>query len=62
VVRPGDSLWSIAAATVSGHRETSEHSVARYWWRVVEANRPHLPDPADPDLLFAGDVVRLPPL
>lgn len=57
VVRPGDSLWSIAEATVGGPPER----VAAYWARLVRANRPTLPDPADPSLLFPGDVVLLPP-
>jgi hypothetical protein len=35
--------------------------VARYWLRLIEANRSHLPDPADPNLLFPGDVLVLPP-
>lgn len=57
VVRPGDSLWSIAEATIGGPPER----VAAYWERLVTANRPTLPDPADPSLLFPGDVVALPP-
>lgn len=56
-VRPGDSLWSIAEATVGG----PPARVAAYWAELVSLNRPHLPDPADPSLLFPGDVVVLPP-
>ncbi len=58
LVRPGDSLWSIAEATVRG----TPDQVAGYWAELVAANRPTLPDPADPSLLFPGDVVVLPHL
>ena len=58
VVRPGDSLWSIAEATVGA----PPGLVAAYWVELVELNRPTLPDPDDPSLLFSGDVVDLPPL
>ena len=61
-MRPGDSLWSIAAATLAsawGHPPGTP-DLARYWWQVVEANRPYLPIPADPNLLFPGDQVVLP--
>lgn len=58
VVRPGDSLWSIAEDTVGPH---SRH-LATYWAAMIDLNRPVLPDPANPSLLFAGDVVLLPPL
>jgi len=62
VVRPGDSLWSIAAEAARSRHVHAPGAIAAYWWRVVEVNRPHLPDPDDPDLLFPGDVVRLPPI
>jgi hypothetical protein len=61
---PGDHLWAVAERTVAAARgrDPVEREVARYWRRLVELNRPHLPDPADPDLVFPGDVVRLPPV
>jgi nucleoid-associated protein YgaU len=61
VVRPGDSLWSIAEEALldlNGHVE--DRDVVRYWRRVVEANRSALADPANPDLIFAGQVIALP--
>jgi nucleoid-associated protein YgaU len=64
-VRPGDHLWSIAAATLTAAHPDDppdEEAVAAYWWQVVTVNRPHLPNPADIDLLYPGDVVTLPPL
>jgi hypothetical protein len=63
VVTPGDSLWSIAEATlVADEREPDDEAVATYWRAVVEANRDALTDPENPDLIFPGQVVRLPEL
>jgi len=62
VVRPGDDLWSISASVLAarlGH-EPDEHAVAALWLRVIELNRPNLADPANPDLIFAGEVVAIP--
>lgn len=61
---PGDHLWSVAERTLATEqrRFPAEREVARYWRLLVELNRPDLPDPADPDLVFAGDVIRLPPV
>jgi nucleoid-associated protein YgaU len=60
----GESLWSIASAQLHAAlgRPPGVTVLTQYWWQVVEINRPHLPDPANPDLLFPGDVVQLPPL
>jgi nucleoid-associated protein YgaU len=59
VVRAGDSFWHIAEARVGGG---SPEAVARYWIRLVAANTDRLPLRGDPDLLFVGDQVLLPPL
>jgi hypothetical protein len=63
-VRPGDSLWSIAARSLASawSRDPSTRDTAVYWLSVIAANRAWLPDPEDPSLLFPGDVVRLPPI
>jgi hypothetical protein len=62
-VRPGESLWSIAEAVVDAHAGApSAGMVARYWLELTAANRDRLPKPADPDLLFTGDVLVLTPL
>lgn len=62
VVRPGDHFWSIAEAQVRavapGRPSTRE--VARYWRRLVAANRARLAVPGDADLLFAGQELVLP--
>ena len=61
---PGDHLWSVAARTLatSWGRPPTEREVVPYWRLVVELNRRALPNPDDPDLVFPGDVVRLPPV
>jgi hypothetical protein len=62
-VELGDHLWAIAAETLAdagfGH---DEEDVLAYWSRLVAANRARLVDPANPDLLFPGQVLVLPPL
>ena len=62
-VSPGDSLWSIAEATLATAwgQAPDERDLAHYWWQVVQTNRPFLPIPADPNLLFPGDQVVIPP-
>ena len=64
VVRPGDHLWSISERTLTAARgaQPALGQLGPYWWQVVTVNRPTLPDPANIDLLFPGDVVTLPPL
>jgi hypothetical protein len=61
---PGDHLWSVAARTLAAAwgRVPSEREVAPYWRLVVERNRAGLPNPGDPDLVFPGEVVHLPPV
>ncbi len=58
-VAAGDSLWSIAEAhlTVAGGAAPSLDAVSSYWSRLVAANR----ELGDPDLIFPGDRVVLPP-
>jgi hypothetical protein len=61
---PGDHLWSVAARTLATAwgRAPADREVAPYWRLLVELNRPQLPNPADPDLVFPGEAVRLPPV
>jgi hypothetical protein len=56
VVRPGDSLWSIADAHLAGPRTDSR--VAAAWPRWYAANR-HLIG-ADPDHIDPGQILRPP--
>ncbi|HEU5001266.1 MAG TPA: hypothetical protein VFW71_00615 [Actinomycetota bacterium] len=66
VVLPGESLWSIAAVTLAAGRTSAPsppgpEQVARYWVDVVARNRPHLRS-GNPNLIFPGEPVTLPPL
>ena len=58
VVAPGDSFWSLAVEAVAASSRPA--TVDAYWRRLVELNRPRLVDPANPDLLYPGQVLVLP--
>lgn len=61
VVESGDHLWRISQThldTQLGRRATVEE-VDPYWRRLIEVNRDHLRS-GDPDLIYAGEVIRLP--
>ncbi len=64
VLSAGDHLWSVAAdeMTMALGRSPNESEVVRYWSTLVEANRERLADPANPDLVFAGQVIVVPPV
>lgn len=61
-VGPGQHFWSIADDHLTDRlgRPPSDVEVARYWRRLVAANRDRLVDPANPDLLHVGQQLRLP--
>jgi hypothetical protein len=64
VVEPGDSFWSIAEDVVGGaapDAQVDERAVARYWRRLVDANRSDLVDPSNADLLVTGQRLAVPP-
>ena len=60
--RPGDSFWSVAERLTSSRlgRPADDVEVVEPWLALIEANRDRLTDPDDPDLLFPGQVLRLP--
>lgn len=65
-VAPGDSLWEIAArhlasATGRDRAALAAPEIASYWVSVCEANRSRLGS-GDPNLIYAGEVVELPPI
>lgn len=56
VVRRGDHLWKISARHLA-----AGVPVAPYWRQVVEVNTPRLRS-GDPDLIYPGELVELPPV
>ncbi|MGQ0521455.1 MAG: hypothetical protein ACT4PX_09945 [Actinomycetota bacterium] len=62
-VRPGDHFWGVAEQVLAEALRcpASDQEVDPYWRAVVEANRSVLRDPANPDLLFPGQVIAIPP-
>lgn len=61
-VRPGECFWTIAEEVLAGAwgRPPSDAEVVPYWRRLIEANRHLLADPANPDLIFPGQVFAVP--
>jgi hypothetical protein len=62
----GEHLWSIAAARVATATgklpdDLSPADIASYWLRVVEINRPRFRS-GNPNLVYPGEVVELPPV
>jgi DNA-binding SARP family transcriptional activator len=63
LVGPGDHLWGIAERElVTAGVPADDDAVRQYWVDVIDTNRSRLADPANPNLLFAGQVVVLPPV
>ncbi len=62
-LRRGDHLWAVAETTLSAAfgRPPSDTETARYWRKLIRANMGVLVDPTNPDLVYAGQVLTLPP-
>lgn len=65
-VVPGDNLWGIAAAHLAQARgivesELSDAEIHPYWTRIIAMNRDSLRS-GDPNLIYPGEVIQLPPL
>lgn len=63
-IEPGDHLWAVAERTLAwaqGHPPTVA-ATAAYLERLIGANRDRLVVPDEPDLVFPGQLVVLPPL
>ncbi len=58
----GDHFWHIAEATLTEAwgRAPTDAEVVPYWRAVIDANRPRLVDPDNPDLIYPGQVFDLP--
>jgi hypothetical protein len=63
VLGPGDHLWAVAEEKVADvlQRPGTEDEIRTYWLRLVQLNRGELADPDNPDLVFPGQTIRLPP-
>lgn len=62
VVEPGDHLWKISEEHLAGvlGRHAEDAEVDPYWRSVIETNRDLLAS-GDPDLIYPGETVTLPP-
>jgi len=61
VVERGDHLWKISQTGLDRAlgRQAGLEEVARYWRDVIDANLGQLKS-GDPDLIYPGEVIRLP--
>lgn len=64
-IAAGEHLWGIAAEALAAHRgvapdELADREIAAHWREVVEANDGRLRS-GDPDLVYPGEQLRLPP-
>lgn len=58
VVQKGDHLWRISARHLGA--TASNEEITPYWREVIDLNLPTLRS-GDPDLIYPGEVVDLPP-
>ena len=62
-MKAGESFWSVAAAVMDsrlGHTPTAAEIVP-FWQTLIDANRAQLPRPSNPDLIYVGMVLTIPP-
>jgi hypothetical protein len=61
-VEPGDHLWSISERRMRQvkHGDVSDERVAVYWRTVIDRNVGRIKS-GDPDLIFPGETIVLPP-
>ncbi len=59
VVEKGDHLWKISARHLS--EVDPDSRIAPYWRSVVDLNQPRLRS-GDPDLIYPGELIELPPM
>ena len=64
VVRRGEDFWTLADGVVSQAlgRAATDREIAGYWVRLIDANRDRLVVAGVPDLIYAGQVFRRPPV
>lgn len=62
VVQDGDNLWTMSRRHLTaalGQRPTNQE-IAPYWRQVIAQNQPHLIS-GNPDLIYAGETIEMPP-
>lgn len=61
IVSRGDNLWKIAAEDLTEAMPMMPRpgEVTTHWRRIIEINRDRLRS-GDPDLIYPGEVIRLP--
>lgn len=64
LVQGGDDLWRLAEHRLSAElgRPATHEEVRPYWAEVVEANRGRLVNRLDPDRIYPGQRMKLPPV
>lgn len=63
-VSRGDHMWGLAEAhlgRVTKREDLGEHEIARYWVRVIRENRSRIRS-GNPDLIYPGETLVLPPV
>lgn len=62
-VQPGEHFWAVAEKVLAEtwSRAPADREVDSYWRELIDVNRALLRDPANPDLLFPGQVIAVPP-
>lgn len=61
-IESGDSLWEVAEKQLTADlgRTPSDEEIAPYWQELVVVNGDRLVEPANPSLIYAGQVLTLP--
>ena len=64
VISDGDHFWSLAEKETSRQlgRAATEEEIRPYWLTLIETNRARLQPPSDPDMLYPGQSIELPPI
>ncbi len=63
-VEPGDNMWAIAEEILEDATggDVDDDEITPYWREVIDANLDNLLPPEDPDLIYPGQVLDLPPV
>lgn len=61
-VESGDNLWAVAEEQLAADlgRTPTDDEIRPYWQELIVVNRERLVDPANPSLIYTGQVLTLP--